>query len=50
VKTDAGGLEVEVRVDEATIFPRIDTVTGVCDKATVLARPGQPSISNRRRP
>jgi hypothetical protein len=48
VKLDAGGWWIELRVDGALVFPRIDAVTGVADTVVVLARPGQPRISNRK--
>ena len=47
-KLDAGGLWVEVRVDGALVYPRIEAVTGTADTVVILARPGQPRISNRK--
>lgn len=45
---DAGGRWVEIRVDGSLVYPRIQTVTGTADTVVVLARPGQPRISNRK--
>lgn len=47
-KLDAGGLWVEVRVDGATVYPRIEAVVGTADTVVILARAGQPRISNRK--
>ena len=49
-KLDAGGEWVEVRVDGALVFPRIEAVTGTADTVVVLVRAGQPRVSNRRFP
>lgn len=49
VKLDAGGWWIEVRVDGASlVFPRIGVVNGTADTVVLLARPGQPRISNRK--
>lgn len=47
-KLDAGGEWVEVRVDGALVFPRIEAVTGTADTVVLLARAGQPRVANRK--
>ena len=49
-KLDASGEWVEVRVDGALVFPRIEAVIGTADTVVILVKAGQPRGSNRRFP
>jgi hypothetical protein len=48
LKLDSGGAWIEMRVDGCVAFPRIDTVTGTADTVVILAKAGEPRISNRK--